>query len=98
MTYKQGGHLTNRIYHQNYSYIDLNEAEKLMSDEPASTENNHSDVDTRHINHKTMVSINIPYMKKALNDIVLPMSSVEMTDVEIVGLMLIMLFDPCKFF
>uniref|UniRef100_A0AC35G5K9 Uncharacterized protein n=1 Tax=Panagrolaimus sp. PS1159 TaxID=55785 RepID=A0AC35G5K9_9BILA len=94
MTYKQGGHLTNRIYHQNYSYIDLNEAEKLMLDEPASIQNNHSDVDTRHINHKTMVSINIPYMKKALNDIVLPMSSVEMTDVEIVGLMLIMLFDP----
>uniref|UniRef100_A0AC34GHT3 Uncharacterized protein n=1 Tax=Panagrolaimus sp. ES5 TaxID=591445 RepID=A0AC34GHT3_9BILA len=92
MTYKQGGHLTNRIYHQNYCYIDLDETEKLMTTE--SSENNNSDIDTRHINCKTMFSINIPYMKKAMNDIVLPMSSVEMTDVEIVGLMLIMLFDP----
>lgn len=82
MTYRQGGHLNNCIYHQNYCYRDLNE-EITPSDPKDSV-----------LSTKTVGEINIPYMKKAINDICLPMASIEMTDVEVVGLMLIMLFDP----
>ena len=36
------------------------------------------------------------HMKKALNDIVLPLSMFQATDIEVVGLFLLMLFNPCK--
>ncbi|KAE9553385.1 hypothetical protein FO519_003395 [Halicephalobus sp. NKZ332] len=100
MTYRQEGHKTNRIYHQNYCYRDLNEDLSQISEDdvsicalgmkqPIGKDNIHNS-----ITRKTILEINIPYMKKAINDICLPMAAIGMTDVEVVGLMLIMLFDP----
>jgi len=100
MTYRQGGHKVDRIYHPNYSYRDLNEDLDQIDEEGATmcplgmTERASKEANHISITKKTMLEINIPYMKKAIHDICLPMAAIEMTDVEVVGLMLIMLFDP----
>ena len=95
ITYKHDGHLTDRIYHQNYSYFDLEEEEENLASK--FSEPGTSVRDRSYLMYKTMVGINIPYMKQALSDIVVPMANIDISDVEIVGLMLIMLFDPSKF-
>lgn len=103
MTYRHGGHKTNRIYHQNYCYRDLDEDISQLDEADAAMYplgwNEPSGKEAIHnpITRKTILEINVPYMKKAIHDICIPMAAIEMTDVEVVGLMLIMLFDPSNF-
>jgi len=126
-TYRNNGHLNNRIYTSNYCYVDIAEEEAKMKSKPnptklptaptdklskeVKTEKPENDGQTQKaapkvtpekskkdgaamISPQTVVDLNIPYLKKAIVDIVHPMAAIEITDVEIVGMMLIMLFDP----
>uniref|UniRef100_A0A7E4V8U0 Nuclear receptor domain-containing protein n=1 Tax=Panagrellus redivivus TaxID=6233 RepID=A0A7E4V8U0_PANRE len=89
-TYKQGGHLTERIYHQNYQYIDINE----VANAPVNESDGAGSSADMMINPKAVFKMNLPYLRQALRDIVVPMAELEMTDVEAIGMMLIMLFNP----
>uniref|UniRef100_A0AC34QTA7 Ecdysone receptor n=1 Tax=Panagrolaimus sp. JU765 TaxID=591449 RepID=A0AC34QTA7_9BILA len=93
-TYRNGGHLTDTIYHQDYSCRDLNDVDSLQNCCGGGPFIKPTDDAMAEKTRRTMVEINVPYMRKALHDICLPMAAIEMTDVEIVALMLIILFDP----
>lgn len=47
---------------------------------------------------RTLRELNLPYLRKALKDIVGSMASLEVTEIEIMALSLTVLFDPSKLY
>lgn len=106
LTYKMGGLQTKRIYRQDYTYVQLdfdNNSSQLDSDSTQSKCEGHfipplmKDAKGQMLDDNTLQRIATPYIHYALELLVKPMEELNFTDVEFIGCVLSLVFDPSEF-
>ncbi|CAD5227533.1 unnamed protein product [Bursaphelenchus xylophilus] len=88
LTYKKGGAVQNRIYCQDYIYIDLNELIEATNGEKKAFKQGDKVMDSATTN-----KINLPDCIKAMELLVRPMHELQMDDTEFICCAVSMMFD-----
>lgn len=97
ITYKQGGLVSKRIYRQDYTYVQLDDSNCKSPNQKYEGHfmpTNIKTSDGHLLDDETLTKMATPYIWKALELIVKPMNDLNFTDVEFIGSILSILFDP----
>ncbi|KAI6221286.1 hypothetical protein M3Y99_01565200 [Aphelenchoides fujianensis] len=96
---QKGGLHTNRIYRQDYTFVQLDSEDP--ADEAAAMQTRGYFVppeakkaDGQLVDDATLVRLTTPYIRYAMETLIRPMDSLQMNDVEFIGSSLAILFEP----